>query len=110
MFLPPYLGQYATWTSTLRRLFKFGTNHRKASRNYTQPVVYGKAKPNSFLVVRQNWMAASENCGLRQRLPLAAANNDIPLPSKIFSERLALSPTLYCFQLMEKSLGLQCGG
>lgn len=59
-----------------------------------------KARPKRFLMVRQNWMAASENCGLRPRLPLAAANQDMFLSSQTVKESRALSAVLYCFQLV----------
>ena len=51
-------------------------------------------------MIRQNGIAASENCGLRPRLPLAAATQDMPLSSQMVSEPRALSAALYCFQLV----------
>jgi hypothetical protein len=52
------------------------------------------------LIVKQNWIAASENFGLRPRLPLDAANHDIPLSSQTVNEPRALSAASYCFQLV----------
>jgi hypothetical protein len=51
-------------------------------------------------MVRQNWMAASENCGLGPRLPLTAANQDMLLSSQTVREPRAWSAALYCFQLV----------
>ena len=54
----------------------------KANSDCTKPVVCRKAKPNRFLMLRQNWIAASENCELRPRLPLIAANHDMALSNR----------------------------
>lgn len=104
---PVALRRYATCTSRLRwrrhNVLKSGTAHVSpdiVSKDCTKPVVYRKARPKRFLMVRQNWMAASENCGLRPRLPLAAANHDMFLSSQTLREPRALSAALYCFHLV----------
>lgn len=51
-------------------------------------------------MVKQNWMEASENLGLHPRFALAAANQDMPLPSQTVKEPHALRDSLYCFQLV----------
>ena len=56
------------------------------------------AKPNKFLRVKQNWVAASENLGLCPRLPLVAANQAMRLFNQIDSDPRALRAALYCFQ------------
>ena len=66
----------------------------------TKPVVCLSTRPNRLLSVTQNWMAASENYGLRPRLPLPSANQAMRLCSQMDNEPRALSAALYCFQLV----------
>ncbi len=56
------------------------------------------AKPNKFLRVKQNWVAASENLELRPSLPLVEANQAMRLSNQIDSDPRALRAVLYCFQ------------
>jgi len=51
-------------------------------------------------MLRQNWMAASENTRWRPRLPLAGAYHRMSLSSQIVSDPLALSAALYAAQLV----------
>ena len=66
-----------------------------ANSDGTKPVVCRKAKPNRFLMLRQNGIAASENWGLRPYLPLPAANHDMPLSSQMAREPRDLRAALY---------------
>ena len=65
-------------------------------------MVCRKASPNRFLMVRKNWMVASEKYGLCPGLPLAAANQGMCLSSQMVIEPRALSAALYCFQLVAR--------
>ncbi len=51
-------------------------------------------------MLRQNWMAASENVWLRPRLPLGTACQVISLSSHTDSEPLAFSAALYSVQFV----------
>ena len=52
------------------------------------------ARPNRFLLVRQNWMTASENLGLRPLSLLAATNQAMFLSNQTMSDLRALSAAL----------------
>ena len=104
---PALLRVYGIWTfksrCRLHRVLKSGTDHvrpHNCSTDSTKPVVCLSAKPNKFLRVKQNWMAASENFGLRPRLPLPAANQAMRLSNQIDSEPWALRAALYCLQFV----------
>jgi len=112
---PAWLRVYGTCTfkSSWRRhsVLKSGTGQaspHKCSTDSARPVVCRSAKPNRFLSVKQNWIAASENFRLRPRLPLAVANQHIPLSSHTVKEPRALRDALYCFQLLVLYSGV-CG-
>ena len=86
---PAELGWYANCTSRLRwrrySVLKSGTGHGSpdsASSDWTKPVVWRKASSKRFLIVRQNLMAAFENCGLRPRSSLAAATKPFFYPTR----------------------------
>lgn len=64
------------------------------------------AKPNKFLRVKQNWVAASENLELRPRLPLVVANQAMRLSHQTDGDLRALSAALYCFQCVVRQRGL----
>lgn len=51
-------------------------------------------------MLRQNWMAASENVGWRPRLPVAGAYHCISVSSQTVSEPRALSAALYSAQFV----------
>ena len=51
-------------------------------------------------MLRQNWMAASENVGLRPRLPVGAANHAMSLSSQTLNEPRVFSAWLYSRQLV----------
>ncbi len=56
------------------------------SRLATIPVVCCKGSLNSNLMVRQNWIAASENSSGRQGLPSCGASHIMSLSSQINSD------------------------
>lgn len=70
------------------------------SRLSTKPRLWRRARPKRHLMLRQNWMAASENTRWRPRLPLAGAYHRMSLSSQIVSDPLALSAALYAAQLV----------
>jgi len=49
------------------------------------PIAWRSARPNKALIVRQNWIAASENKGVRPRLPLARPDHCRSRSSQIMS-------------------------
>jgi hypothetical protein len=53
-----------------------------------------------YLPFSQNWMAASEDVGLRPLLPMGDANHCMPLPRHTVNEPLALRALLYSRQLV----------
>ena len=50
------------------------------------PMACLKARPNRPLIVRKNWIAASENVGVRPRLPLAVPHHCRSRSSQIVSD------------------------
>lgn len=50
--------------------------------------------PNRHLMLRQNWIAASEKRGLRPRLPVGSANHCIPRSSYIVNDPRDFSAAL----------------
>ena len=72
------------------------------------------AKPNKFLRVKQNWMAASEDLELRPSLPLVAANQAMRLSNQTDGDLRALRAALYALpvrgsvgRLMPPAYGLR---
>ena len=63
-----------------------------------------KGWPNRHLMLKQNWIAASENVGLRPRLPLGVPNHCMPASSHIVNELRAFSAALYAFQFVVRYL------
>ena len=55
-------------------------------------------------MVRQNWMAASENVWLRPRLPLGAASHCMSLLSQMVKSPRAFNAALYAFQFVVRYL------
>ena len=51
-------------------------------------------------MLRQNWMAASENVGWRPRLPVGGANHCMSLSSQTVNAPLALRALLYSRQFV----------
>ena len=71
------------------------------------PSAWRKGWPNRHLMLRQNWIAASEKVGLRPRLPLGVPSHCIPGSSHIVNEPRAFSAALYAFQFVVRYL-LRC--
>ena len=63
-----------------------------------------KGWPNRHLMLKQNCIAASENVGLRPRLPLGVPNHCMPASSHIVNELRAFSAALYAFQFVVRYL------
>jgi hypothetical protein len=59
------------------------------------PLVWRSGSPNSALTVKQNWIAASVNVGLRPRLPIGDATQFMSRSSHTSSEPRTLSTALY---------------
>lgn len=93
-----------------RRLtvLKSGTcqsNPASFSRLCAIPMARRSARLNRHLIVRQNWMAASLNFGLRPRLPFARPCQCISLSSQISSEPRDFNAVLHSFQFVVRYLG-----
>jgi hypothetical protein len=58
-----------------------------------------KGCPNRHLMLRQNWIAASEKVGLCPRLPVGAPNHCMPASSHIVNEPRAFKAALYVVRL-----------
>lgn len=72
----------------------FQTRPARLNRLSTIPRLWRKARPNRHLMLRQNWIAASESVGWRPRLPVAGAFHCISVSSQTDSEPRALSVAL----------------
>ncbi len=64
------------------------------------PSAFRSGWPKRHLMLRQNWMGASENVWLRPRLPLGWACHCMFLSSQTDSDPLAFSAALYCAQFV----------
>lgn len=70
----------------------------------TEPRTCRRGKPNKHLMVRQNWMAASENVWRRPRLPLGATSHCIFLSSQMVRSPVAFSAALYALLFVVRYL------
>ena len=68
------------------------------------PIACCKGWPNRHLMLKQNWIAASETVGLCPRLPLGVPNHCMPASSHIVNELRAFSAALYAFQFVVRYL------